>query len=405
MSRLHPIRWLREHADTADWVLAILVTAIALVSHVFGSDEVEGAAPRSVLRAALIVAATLPIGWRRRSPIAILGVVVVAQLACETTNTFGSGWIGVVIAMYTMAAYCTGRGRNRATIALGALFAAIALAALIDAPKELPDVIGMAVVLTAAFAIGDNMRRRRDRIEHLAERAERAEREQELLARQRVTEERTRIARELHDVVAHSVSVMVIQAAAARRQLATNPERANGALEVIEATGRETMDEMRRILGVLRDDGLDRAGPELVPQPSLASIAELVSGDPTLPSRYVIEGELPASIASSVELSAYRIVQEALTNVRKHAGTVRRVEVAIAHERGQLRIDVTDDGWGASSAPDADAEQLVGHGITGMRERVALCGGELAVGPRAGGGWRVRARLPTAPLPDSVTIR
>ncbi len=397
MSRLHPIRWLRGHPEAGDWLLAILVTTTAIASHAFGSAELEPAASPSVWRTALVVAATLPIAWRRRSPIAILFVVLTAQLACEVTETFGAGWIGVVVAMYTMAAHCTGRGRNRAVIVVGAIMALIVLGALIDTPEEVTDVLGMGVVLIAAFTIGDNMRRRRDRIEHLAERAERAEREQELLARQRVTEERTRIARELHDVVAHSVSVMVIQAGAARRQLATNPETAKGALEVIELTGREAMDEMRRILGVLRDDAVDDGGPELVPQPSLASIAELVAGDPTLPSHYVVDGDLPASIPPSIELSAYRIVQEALTNVRKHAGTVRQVEVAIGHADGALRIEISDDGWGASSAPTDDDGSHIGHGITGMQERVALCGGTLAVGPRSGGGWRVRASLPTGP--------
>ncbi|HEY5874300.1 MAG TPA: sensor histidine kinase [Ilumatobacteraceae bacterium] len=405
MSRLHPIRWLRGHPDAGDWLLALLVTTAAVTSHVFGSAEIEQAASPSVWRIALVVAATLPIAWRRRSPIAILAVVFAAQLACDVTDTFGTGWIGVVVAMYTMAAHCTGRRRNRAAIVVGALMTLIAIGASIDAPEEVTDVLGMGVVLIAAFTIGDNMRRRRDRIEHLAERAERAEREQELLARQRVSEERTRIARELHDVVAHSVSVMVIQAGAARRQLATNPERARGALEVIELTGREAMDEMRRILGVLRDDGVDHGGPELVPQPSLASIAELVAGDSTLPSRYMVDGDLPGSIPPSVELSAYRIVQEALTNVRKHAGTVRCVEVAIAHADGALRIEISDDGWGASSASADDGGSHIGHGITGMQERVALCGGTLAVGPRSGGGWRVRARLPTGPSNGSEAAR
>ena len=287
MSRLHPIRWLRGHPEAGDWLLAVLVTTTALASHVFGSAEVERAAPPSVWRSALVVAATLPIAWRRRSPIAILFVVFTAQLACEVTETFGTGWIGVVVAMYTMAAHCTGRGRNRAVIVVGAIMALIAIGALIDAPEEVTDVLGMGVVLIAAFTIGDNMRRRRDRIEHLAERAERAEREQELLARQRVTEERTRIARELHDVVAHSVSVMVIQAGAARRQLATNPEKAKGALEVIELTGREAMDEMRRILGVLRDDAVDdgRAGARA---PAVAGLDRRARGrrpDPALPLR------------------------------------------------------------------------------------------------------------------------
>jgi signal transduction histidine kinase len=401
MIRPRPIRWLREHDTVADSLLAVVVAAGSLASHMFGSDEIAQAEPATWWRAGLVVLATMPIAWRRRAPITTLLAVVVAQTLCELTSTFGTGWIGVVVALYTVSAHRAGAARHRATVAIGGLIAVVAIAGLASNEAEPADILGLVIVLTAAFTIGDNMRRRRDRIEHLAERAERAEREQELMARERVTEERTRIARELHDVVAHSVSVMVIQAAAARRQLPAHPDRAIGALEAIEATGRQTMDEMRRILGVLRGNEIDPSHPALAPQPSLTSIADLVTGDATLPVQLEVEGSPDVSIPASIELSAYRIVQEALTNVRKHAGPVRKVNVSLRHGGGEVRIEVTDDGWGASASPTGStgrggrAEVGVGHGIAGMRERVALCDGELVVGPRAGGGWRVRATLPT----------
>jgi signal transduction histidine kinase len=183
---------------------------------------------------------------------------------------------------------------------------------------------------------------------------------------------------------------MVIQAAAARRQLSTNPVQATEALEAIETTGRAAMDEMRRILGVLRhDEGAD----ERAPAPSLALLHELVQADPDLPVTLLIDigaDQLP----SGVELHAYRVVQEALTNVRRHAGPVRSVSVLVARRDGTLEVEVTDDGRGASTL--AGRRGAGGHGLVGMHERVVGAGGRLSAGPRQGGGWRVDALFPLA---------
>ena len=229
------------------------------------------------------------------------------------------------------------------------------------------------IMFAAAIVLGDNMRRRRERSAELVERAERAERERHLVAHQHVQEERTRIARELHDVVAHSVSLMVIQTAAARRQLLADPQGVDASLAAIEETGRTAMQEMRRILGVLRDVSGDAP---LSPQPGLSAIEGLTASASDLPV--------------GVELSAFRIVQEALTNVRRHAGPVQHVDVSMVRLENSLTVEVTDDGRGAAASDNGEP----GFGLMGMRERVAAYEGQLYAGPRPGGGWRVRAIFP-----------
>jgi signal transduction histidine kinase len=253
-----------------------------------------------------------------------------------------------------------------------------------DAPWQA--LVSTPIFLAASIVVGDNVRRRRERSAELVERAERAERERLLVAHQHVHEERTRIARELHDVVAHSVSLMVIQTAAARRSL-HDTATADAVLLTVEETGRAAMQEMRRILGVLRDD----AGEvQRAPQPGLAAVGALATAAADLPVSVRTEGDL-ARLPTGVELSAYRVVQEALTNVRRHAGPVSRVDVALVRRDASLVIEVTDDGRGAAAQHDALG---AGYGLVGMRERVAAYDGELSAGPRSGGGWRVRATFP-----------
>jgi signal transduction histidine kinase len=233
------------------------------------------------------------------------------------------------------------------------------------------------------------MRRRRQRIADLEDRAAALERERGLEADRAVGLERARIARELHDIVAHALSIMVVQSGAARRVLATQPALATEALVNVEATGREALVEMRRLLGVLRSEG---DTTQLAPQPSLHRLDELVASSELLVSLSV-EGD-PQPISPAVELSAYRIVQEALTNVRKHAGPAT-TEVHVQYRPDVIVLAVLDDGRGASAALHA-AAATTGHGLMGMRERVSLCGGQLRVGPRPGGGWSVHAELPYA---------
>jgi signal transduction histidine kinase len=306
--------------------------------------------------------------------------------------------MGVLVAAYTLGAY---RHGNLLWRLAGALLVAVTMFVIIgvtrgDAPWQA--VVSTPVAFVAALVLGDNMRRRRERTAELAERAERAERERLLLSHQHVQEERTRIARELHDVVAHSVSLMVIQTAAARCQLLADPAGVDSSLVAVEQTGRQAMQELRRILGVLRDSDRDAVrGDEaqMAPQPGLDAIDELVACA-DLPASMHTDGDLQG-LSAAVGLGAYRIVQEALTNVRRHAGPVEHVEVSLVRANGSLLVEVSDDGRGAAaSAGDRSPDRRLaeGFGLIGMRERVAACDGELHVGPRPGGGWRVRATFP-----------
>jgi signal transduction histidine kinase len=383
MAPVHPVAWLRERPPVADALLAAAVAAIAVVFHL--TLHMDDSAESSVLGVVLSLGATLPLAWRRRSPAVVLVVIALFQMWMEVINATGPDWMGVLVAAYTLGAYRSGRLLWR----LGALAVLTVTGFVVvgvlhgDAPWQA--MLSAPVVFVAAIVLGDNVRRRRERVAELAERAERAERERMLLAQQHVLDERARIARELHDVVAHSVSLMVIQAAAARRQLANDPAKAEIALATVEETGRTAMQEMRRILGVLRDD---TESSSRTPQPGLAAIEALADTAPDLPVHVSFEGDV-AGIPPGVELNAYRIVQEALTNVRRHAGAVQRVQVSVARNNGTLTVEVDDDGRGAAAASSPG-----GFGITGMRERVAAFDGRLTTGPRAGGGWRVRAVFP-----------
>ncbi|MDP2291070.1 MAG: histidine kinase [Actinomycetota bacterium] len=389
MNHRHPIRWLRERPQTADWLLAGVLAVSGVVFHLT-FREPDLAAP-SVHGVLLTLGATVPIGWRRRAPAAVLVVVSVCQLAIEASNAAGPGWMGVMIAAYTLGAHRSGNVLFRVS---GALLVAVTAFVLLgvahgDAPWQA--IVTTPIVIGAAIVVGDNMRRRRERAAELVERAERAERERELLAHQHVQDERTRIARELHDVVAHSVSLMVIQAAAARRQLTLDPAVADAALATVEDTGRAAMQEMRRILGVLRDSGHDAV--PTAPQPGLASIDGLAGAADDLPVSVRTEGDLH-HLPAGVELSAYRIVQEALTNVRRHAGPVHHVDVSMVRSGATLVVEVADDGRGAAAGRAQGGPPGDGFGLLGMRERVAAYDGELVAGPRPGGGWRVRATFP-----------
>jgi signal transduction histidine kinase len=385
MARPHPILWFKNHPLVTDGLFGLLVAVPAVVASLqtYVDEETSVWADNTPWwRPLLALLSVAPIWFRRRHPAAVLATVVAFQIACDLTHTESSDWSGVVIAVYSLAAHYQAERRRPLWWAMGAVIAAQVTVASFDDPWSITDRVAFSVALLGAFAIGDNMRQRRERVANLAERAERAEREQEMLAHQRVTEERTRIAREMHDVVAHSVSMMTIQAAAARRQLHRNPAQAEAALETIEATGRTAMDEMRRILGVLRSE---RDEPGYAPQPSLASLPELIAADASLPIAASIDEDF-SGVPASTQLAAYRLVQEALTNVRRHAGVITTVEISAHRTGNQLNVEVTDDGRGASASPNGQ-----GFGLIGMRERVAIANGRLEAGPRSGGGWRIAA--------------
>jgi signal transduction histidine kinase len=393
--RPRPVLWLRSHPRAADAMLAGFVTVLALGAHALITDTVDTEITEPTRWSpVLVLASTVPLAWRRRWPVAVLVAVSVPECILQASEMIGAGFLNILMAAYSLGAYVAGRRLVvSGTLTFACLVGFVGVGVVVDG-VEVEALISTTVLYIGAMLLGDNMRRRRERADELVERAERAERERELLAVQQVQQERTRIAREMHDVVAHSLSVMIIQAGAARRQVRAHPDQAIGALENIESTGREAMSEMRRILGVLRSDRGDRgdgdSGADLAPQPSLSALGELVAAASDLPIELHTDGDLDG-VPAAVELSAYRVVQEALTNVRRHAGRVDRVAVAVQRADGRLTVTVEDDGRGASTLTHDP-----GFGIIGMRERVGMFGGTFEAGPRSGGGWRVRAVFPEA---------
>jgi len=265
-------------------------------------------------------------------------------------------------------------------IGLGGAFALVAISHFLDAVTAAEIGFGFFVTFLVWY-IGRRLRFR-------GERAAQLEREQAAEARRAVVEERTRIARELHDVVAHQVSLMTVQAGAAKTVAAEDPECASQAMEAVEKAGHQALDELRHLLGVLRPEAeIDGLGP----QPGLADVPGLVdqlraAGLDVSLTMVGVQTHLPAR----VDLSAFRIVQEALTNVLKHAGPSARTEVRLRTDNQGIAIEILDDGHGATILPGS------GHGILGMRERALLLGGSLDAGPRPGGGFQVVARLPIA---------
>jgi signal transduction histidine kinase len=252
----------------------------------------------------------------------------------------------------------------------------------------------MIAFIAAAIAAGVLMRNRERIFVDTERRAAEAERDRAAAAERAVATERSRIAREMHDVVAHSMSVISVQAAAGREIVHTNPDKAAEVFARIETVGRESLAELRRMLGVLRETG--EGGPSLTPQPGIGDVPAAVaeSTEAGVPTELVVDGD-PRPLPPGIELAAYRIVQEALTNIRKHAGRSASARVHLRYEPTSLLVEVRDDGRGAASAL---AGIGAGHGLIGMRERVEVYGGELWAGPQRGGGFTVRASLP---IPDA----
>jgi signal transduction histidine kinase len=384
------LEWLRARPLLADALLAVLLAALSLAALAYAWRECDRDCDPGGVAVALVLATTLPLVWRRRRPLA---VGLTTGLA---TGVYGFAHypdlampiaIGGVVGMYSVAAW----GGRRAALLAGAV-AAVVVVVVMAVPRTDADVVDAAFVslsLAGAWVLGDRARVQRALAAELRERALRLERDRAEDARQAVASERARIARELHDVVAHHVSMMVVQAEAGPVAVATEPARAAGAFEAIAATGRQALVEMRRLLGVLRSDG-DQV-PSLAPQPGLAEVPSLVEqvGRAGLRVELVVEGaQVP--LPAGVDLSAYRIVQEALTNAVKHGGP-GRARVLVRYGEDDLRLRVVDEGRAGGPAPD---DGRAGVGLVGMRERVHLFGGELHAGPGPGGGFTVDARLP-----------
>ena len=318
--RHSPIEWMKTHPGALDAMVAVMITGLSLPA--MWSDPLDSATgyrPASVTGALLVVLSTLPVAWRRRSPLRVLAVVAVAAMAYEVAGFSSTLPFGLLIALNTVAAYCDRRQSRLAGGLVGAALVVVLLQARWE-PSALQVVANLAI-FAMAWLVGDNVQVNRTRVADLAERAGRAERERQAEALRAAGEERSRIARELHDIIAHSLSVMIVQAGGARRVLSREPGQAAEALASIESTGRQAMTEMRRLLGVLRDDRHDHQ-VSFAPQPSLSSLPALVEHCAAAGLRVSIEVTgAERGLPPGVDLSAYRIVQEALTNVLRHAGT------------------------------------------------------------------------------------
>jgi signal transduction histidine kinase len=280
------------------------------------------------------------------------------------------------------------RDRSQAIAGLAIGVGVIAVGAHNDPTGGVGNFVFVSIVFALIWTVGFAIGRKFEEAHEARERAARAEREREERARRAVSDERARIARELHDVVGHSVSVMTVQASAVRRLLREHQEKEREALEVVEQTGREALAEMRRMVGVLRRP---EEAPALAPQPSLQHLDRLVAHarEAGLPVELRLEGT-PKPLPTGVDLTAYRLVQEGLTNALKHA-QAQHAEVVVRYDDGYVELTVSDDGRGVGGGGDGG-----GHGLVGMRERVSVYGGELETGPLAEGGFRLRARLPIA---------
>lgn len=387
---------LRQHAAAlVDSLIVLALFGLALLE-IWTSPFATG--PHTgllLINTLLFFVVCLGFLWRRRAPIAVL-LLTVTLLSVQANfldprpagePPFSSFIIFLVIS-YSVAVYGEGR--------LAVVVAAVALATeilTIDVPRFLiginaGDIVPAWVLYVLFWFIGRTIRRRRLQAEHLEDLAARLEREREEKARVAVAEERSRISRELHDVIVHSVSVMVVQAQAAQRLLEGEQNEARQALGSIETTGRQALAEMRRLLGILRRTDAELA---LAPQPSLRHLEVLIAQvrDSGLPVELHVEGEV-RTLPPGVDLSAYRILQEALTNTLKHAGPAS-ARVEIHYEDDEVELEVSDDGPGTGRGGGS------GQGLVGMRERAALYGGVLESGKCAGGGYLVRARLPLDP--------
>jgi signal transduction histidine kinase len=381
-------RWPRA----ADAVLAVVVSLVAVFVKSEGPNDdlvIRSVGDVPIAAFFVLVGASGALYWRRSRPMLVLGVTLIASalstgfVVVELVGAADVELVGVAmfIALYSVGRYATDDRWSQ--IGLGGVFVVIALSAAVEGLTVVEIGFGF-VVAFVVWYLGRRLRLR-------AERASELEREQAAEARRAIAEERTRIARELHDVVAHRVSLMTVQAGAAKTVAADDLEGAVQAMEAVEEAGRQALSELRHLLDVLRPEA---EVDGLVPQPGLADVPRLVAQfeEAGLSVSLTMHGartDLPAR----VDLSAYRIVQEALTNVLKHAGPTTRAEVRLSMDDRGVAIEVLDDGHGDTILPGS------GQGIVGMHERSQLLGGSLEARPRSSGGFQVVAHLPIGKEP------
>jgi signal transduction histidine kinase len=386
-----PVRLARFIRIYGDWALALGLAVLWQIevwtidpSHPPGdvATGVYSAAER-VFTAAVGLVFALSLAWRRRVPLAVLALAIAASVAANFVALLDATTVpalALVLATYSVGAHTEGLPAT-----IGGLGVVALIAENVGRDFSPEDVLFIGMILGGAWLAGRAMRYWREREQTLKRLTVELEREREEKARLAVAEERVRIARELHDIVAHAIGVIVLQARGGRRSLATNPDETRDTLDTIEATGSQALAEMRRLLGMLRRDDERTA---LAPQPTLRRLDALAAQvtEAGLPVDLAVEGR-PIELPPGIDLSAYRIVQEALTNALKHAGPAT-ARVVVRYGQNDVELEIADTGVGLA------ASDGTGHGLVGIRERVAIYGGELQAGPRPEGGFRLRARLP-----------
>lgn len=383
-----------SHPTAVDVAFAVAVY-LALTLGITSQAEIERA-HGAVTGALINVVLVGPLALRRRAPTQVLGVIVAAGAANAMTFGPTGGEAAAVVALGTAAA-SWGDGRRLAIVAAG-VAATFAVVAALRGPEDLAQAIGVGLAaLVAAVAVGVAHRARVERVAALADRAERLARERAQQAELALAAERAAIARELHDVVAHNVAVMIALADGAEQVADADPRAAREAVGQIAATGREALGELRGLLGVLRDSEGNGAGRS--PQPSLGDLDDLVARMRAagLPATLRVTGS-PAPASPHLQMTIYRIAQEALTNALRHRDGTTQVQVQLRWSPQAVELEILDDGKPALSRPGP-----VGRGIAGMRERAATHGAELSAGAVGRRGWRVRTRIPLSDADEPAT--
>jgi signal transduction histidine kinase len=344
-----------------------------------GADADASLTARDAIALVAAILLAVSLGWRRGAPLVVLGVAIVAAALAPTAPVDGpvAVILALMVATYSVGAHSQGRDALVGAIGVG-LLVVVAVAKDLGPDAELSDVAVPTLILGMPWLAGLSVRSRQEREEAI----ERGRLDQ---ANAAVAQERARIARELHDAVAHSIGIIVLQARGARRTLQSDPGSALTAIDAIEVTASDALTEMRAFVGLLRDDD---GGMDLSPRPSLRDIEALAARvrEAGMPVDVSIEGT-PVRLAAGLDASAYRIVQEALTNALAHAGPATAM-VVIRYLTDRVELEIGDTGEGSNRAVEE------GHGLAGMRERVSLHDGRLDTGPRPGGGFVVRATLP-----------
>lgn len=373
---------------------AALAAALLVGFGVISVSQFRGPDWQLPVAAATGFAQVAPLAWRRSRPALTFGVCAGAA-AVQWAADIGlmAANLGPLIALYAVTVYGSVRASRTA---LGVGLAGVLMAVTqyyrgYDIRAQVTVAVAMGGMVVGTWALGERRRTSGLYVQQLEERAAQLERDRDREAQLAVTAERTRIAREIHDVVAHGLSIMIVQADGGLYAADASPAQAKKALATIGDTGRDALAEMRTLLGLLKTDGPMYDDDRPRPQPGVSQIPELVENvqEAGLQVDLSVTGT-PRDLPALLGLTAYRVVQEALTNGLKHAGPGAKASVEMTYDDRELVVRVSDDGRGAA----AGSTDQTGHGLTGMRQRVSVTGGTITAGPRAGGGYQVLARLP-----------